>query len=339
MSINNPLISAIVSTYNSEKFIRGKIEDLLNQTIAGSLEIIIVNSGSPQNEDKIIKEYLIGHPNIKYIHTKERETIYKAWNRGIKEAKGKYITNANTDDRLKSNAYEVLAQSLDSDPETALVYANQYISNIPNQRFDEIKKHKSWNIPNYDYMVQLDRCVVLSQPMWRASLHFEEGIWFDDNLEICGDHKFELDIQEKHRIKFLPEYLGLFYVDKKKSNVSLRNMTKMVSEKNMMTSIYIKKHINKLTEKELLEIKNRFDSFVKLPIEVLRGRNIILKMVKPWQHQYTHEFVYYFLALIYLKLGNFYLASQICSKLLKTKKSTRVSELLTEIINLKSLNV
>ena len=78
------LVSAIISTYNSEKFIRGKIEDLLAQTIIDKLEIIIVNSGSQQNEDEIIREYLDKYHNIKYIKTKARETISKAWNRGIK---------------------------------------------------------------------------------------------------------------------------------------------------------------------------------------------------------------------------------------------------------------
>ena len=40
------LVSAIVSTYNAEKFIRGCLEDLENQTIADRLEIVVVNSGS-----------------------------------------------------------------------------------------------------------------------------------------------------------------------------------------------------------------------------------------------------------------------------------------------------
>ena len=42
------LVSAIVSTYNSEKFIAGCLEDLVNQSIykSGLLEIVIVNSGS-----------------------------------------------------------------------------------------------------------------------------------------------------------------------------------------------------------------------------------------------------------------------------------------------------
>lgn len=129
------LISAIISTYNSERFIRGKIEDLLQQTIFDKLEIVIVNSGSQQNEEEIIKEYIEKYPNIKYIRTEERETIYKAWNRGIKISNGKYITNTNTDDRLKENALEILSTELEKYPNVGVVYADQYITTMQNQGY------------------------------------------------------------------------------------------------------------------------------------------------------------------------------------------------------------
>src|SRR3990167_2240646 len=89
------IVSAIVSVYNCERFIRGCLEDLEQQTIADKLEIVVVNSGSRQNEEPIIKEFQAKYDNIVYIKTEERETIYQAWNRGIKASSGKYITNAN----------------------------------------------------------------------------------------------------------------------------------------------------------------------------------------------------------------------------------------------------
>ena len=76
------LVSAIISTYKSESFIRGRLEDLESQTITDQLEIIVVDSNSPENEKAIVQEFQQKHSNIKYIRTKERETIYTAWNRG-----------------------------------------------------------------------------------------------------------------------------------------------------------------------------------------------------------------------------------------------------------------
>ena len=94
MSYYKYLVSAIISIYNCEKFIRGCLEDLERQTIADRIEIVAVNSGSQENEKDIIREYQNKYSNIVYLETNKRETIYKAWNRGITAASGKYVTNA-----------------------------------------------------------------------------------------------------------------------------------------------------------------------------------------------------------------------------------------------------
>ncbi len=100
-----------MSAYNSEKYIRGCLEALENQTIADKLEIIVVDSGSQQNEAAVVREFQQRYNNIKYIRT-ERETRHGAWNRAIKASSGKYITNANTDDRHYNDALESLADAL-----------------------------------------------------------------------------------------------------------------------------------------------------------------------------------------------------------------------------------
>ncbi len=58
------LVSAIVSTYKSERFMRGLLEDLEAQTLADRLEIVIVDSNSPQNEGAIVKEFQKRYDNI-----------------------------------------------------------------------------------------------------------------------------------------------------------------------------------------------------------------------------------------------------------------------------------
>ncbi len=133
---NPPLISAIVSTYKSARFLRGCLEDLERQSIADRLEIIVVDSQSPQDERSVVEEYQRRFSNIVYIRTRERETIYGAWNRGIRAARGKYITSANTDDRHRVDALEVLARMLDERPEVTLVYADCLITAVENETLE-----------------------------------------------------------------------------------------------------------------------------------------------------------------------------------------------------------
>lgn len=332
---NPPLVSAIVSTYNSEKFIHGRIEDLLKQTIADKLEIIIVNSCSQQDEDTIIKEYLGKHDNIKYIKTEERETIYKAWNRGIKIASGKYITNANTDDRLRCDALAILAEELELDSEVALVYADQYITTIQNENYLFSKKSKVVRMPEFDYLVQLERCIVFSQPMWRSSLHHEDNLWFDEELEVCGDHEFELKISAIYKMKHIPQVLGNFYKSLKNENKSFQNIKKIDLERKQITFGYMKKYVDRMNEGELNDIISKFKPIIFMPMWLSRILIRIKSLVIKRKHVFSQEFIYLITILIYEKRQEIDLAIRYCKKYLSHRDSWRIQE---KYIQLKALH-
>ena len=207
------LVSAIVSTYNSEKFIRGCLEDLTNQTLfkKGKLEIVIVNSGSQQNEEAISDDFIQKyHKQIIYLKTEIRESIYQAWNRGIKVASGKYITNANTDDRHRHDALEVLANLLDSMPTVDLAYADVFVTNFENQTFESHIRTGYQARPDYNKEIMLSGCHMGPQPMWRKSLHDKNG-FFDENLKSASDYEFWCRIAVNHSMMHIPEFLGLYY--------------------------------------------------------------------------------------------------------------------------------
>jgi len=203
------LISAIVSTYNSEEFIRGCLEDLENQTIADKLEIIVVNSGSEQNEESIVKEFQEKYGNIVYIKT-EREGLYSAWNRAIKAASGQFLTSANTDDRHRRDAFEVMANTLLKNTDVVLVYGNQIITDTPNPSFENHHVIEMAKRPEFSRQRLLFGCCVGSQPMWRKSLHDEFG-GFDETLTGAADWDFWLKIAGKYSFKHIDEFLGLYY--------------------------------------------------------------------------------------------------------------------------------
>ena len=203
------LVSAIVSVYNSERFIRGCLVDLENQTIADQIEIIVVNSGSQQNEESLVRESQKQYTNIKYLKTNQRESVYAAWNRGVQAATGKYITNANTDDRHAAHAFERLASVLDARPDIALVYANQWITETENETFDNFSPVGKFVWKDFDSSTLFEGCYIGPQPMWRKILHKKYG-FFDELFESAGDWEFWLRISETEKFLHLNEFLGLY---------------------------------------------------------------------------------------------------------------------------------
>lgn len=99
-------ISVIVPAYNEEKRIKKCIDSILNQTFK-NFELIIVNDGSTDNTDLIVRQYLNTDKRIKYIDSKN-EGQGAARNKGILQAKSKYITFVDSDDTIENNMLELL---------------------------------------------------------------------------------------------------------------------------------------------------------------------------------------------------------------------------------------
>lgn len=78
--------SIIVPTYNEEDNIKNLIESLLNLKVNGfEYEVIIVDNNSTDNTKKVILKYPV-------IYLKEKKKgSYAARNKGVKEARGKYV--------------------------------------------------------------------------------------------------------------------------------------------------------------------------------------------------------------------------------------------------------
>jgi glycosyltransferase involved in cell wall biosynthesis/Tfp pilus assembly protein PilF len=207
------LISAIVSTYNAERFIHGCLVDLEAQTIADKLEIIVVDTGSGQNEHAVVEEFQKSYSNIRYIRVENRETVYQAWNRGLRAAHGKYITNANTDDRHKRDALEKLVDILEKRPDMVLAYGDCFITRVENEQFEKFTPAGKYNWPDFSRNSLLNACIVGPQPVWRRSLHNEFG-YFDENYRCGADYEFWLRISERYNFIHIREYLGLFYENK-----------------------------------------------------------------------------------------------------------------------------
>ncbi len=321
------LVSVIVSTYNSERFMRGKIEDLLQQTIIDRLEIIIINSGSQEGEDLIISEYLSRFPNIKYIKTEKRETIYKAWNIGIKHSSGIFITNSNTDDRLKKDALERMVNFLIEHPDVALVYADQIISRIENERFSEVKNIKTINFPDFKTNYLLERCIIGSQPMWRSSLHFKDNFWFDEFYEVCGDHDFELRVANKYKIFHLNEALGLFYKSPQKKNKEYENLKRNLMEVRRIQKNHTPVFINNLSKDELNRLKTFYGKYLHIPLPILFLIKIGMKLVNVQYPKYFFHsvgFIYYFNILLLRKTNDTKKAKKVAKRYLRYKNSDQI---------------
>lgn len=118
------LLSLIVPVYNVETYLKQCLDSLVFETNF-SYEIIVVNDGSTDNSDQIIKEFQKEHSDIvKYIK-QENRGLSAARNRGIEKAEGAYITFIDSDDFIIKEKFLELLRVI-NDVKCDFIIGNYY---------------------------------------------------------------------------------------------------------------------------------------------------------------------------------------------------------------------
>ncbi len=106
-----PAITVIMPAYNHEAFVSQAIESVLSQTFK-DFEFIIINDGSTDNTDTVIKRY--NDSRIIYFNQENIGTA-NTINRGLELSKGDYIAIINSDDIYLENRLEILIEKAKKD--------------------------------------------------------------------------------------------------------------------------------------------------------------------------------------------------------------------------------
>ncbi|WEA02320.1 glycosyltransferase family 2 protein [Mucilaginibacter sp. SJ] len=100
--MNKPLVTVITSSFNSASTIEQTICSVINQTYT-NIEYIVIDGGSTDGTVEILRKY---DKNITYWVSEPDKGIYNAWNKGLKSAKGDWISFLGADDIYLNNAIE-----------------------------------------------------------------------------------------------------------------------------------------------------------------------------------------------------------------------------------------
>ena len=131
----NPLVSIVIPVYNGSNYVREAIDSALAQTYK-NIEIIVVNDGSTDNTEEIVKSY---GTKLRYFK-KENGGVSTALNLGIKKSKGEYISWLSHDDLYYPDKVERQVKKLKENKEL------DYLQTIVFSYFDTFNVEK--NIKN-----------------------------------------------------------------------------------------------------------------------------------------------------------------------------------------------
>lgn len=106
-------LSVIVPVYKAEAYLHRCVDSLLAQETE-DYEIILVNDGSPDGSQAIIKEYAARYPEMIRAILLENGGQARARNAGIEMARGDYIGFVDSDDWVKPHMFSRLLEAAET---------------------------------------------------------------------------------------------------------------------------------------------------------------------------------------------------------------------------------
>jgi glycosyltransferase involved in cell wall biosynthesis len=135
-SINHPLVSVIIPTYNRAWSIKESIDSVLSQDF-NDFELIVIDDGSTDHTIEILNSY---GKDIFVIHQRN-QGVSSARNRGLMKASGSFIAFLDSDDLWLPGKLSLQVDYFNSNP-TALICQTEEIWMRNNVRINPKKRHK-----------------------------------------------------------------------------------------------------------------------------------------------------------------------------------------------------
>lgn len=211
--IKSGLVSVIIPTYNSKKYLPQSIESALAQTYP-HVEIIVIDDGSTDNTKNVIEPYL---DRITYLYKKNGGPA-SARNLGIDKAHGEYIAFLDADDYWFPEKLTLQVDFLKKNPQYALLHSNNLILEKGRELYPRFLDQKPPSGNVFDSLFLENHISNLTVIVRRECL--EAAGRFDESRELISieDYEFGLRIAASFEIGFLDEIVAVYRVHD--SNIS-----------------------------------------------------------------------------------------------------------------------
>ncbi len=268
--MKKPKVSIIVTAHNYGKYLPQCLDSILKQTYT-DYEVIVVDDGSTDNTQEVLKKYKQKFGEKMKIITLPGVGLPKACNAGIRASRGKYIIRLDADDFFDENILLVEATYLDKHPEVDLVYPDYYTVKENGEIIEHVRLLKI-----NDEIKLLHRSPLAGGSMFKREC-FEKLGGYNENIKCQEDFDFWIRFINKFKVYNIN--LPLLYYRQHPHSLS-KNITSMMFAKRQVKKEFVEKYLRAHLEKLKIAaiIPARAESRInggKLPLRTLLDKPLI----------------------------------------------------------------
>ncbi|WHE87737.1 glycosyltransferase [Lachnoanaerobaculum gingivalis] len=201
----NPLITVLMPTFNSENYIAETLWSVFDQTCPDFEVLIMDEAGSSPETAEVIS--LFEDDRIRLVRNERRLGLAESLNEGIRTARGKYIARIDADDLAREDRFELQADFLEKNREYGLCGSRQHHFGVDNDFVHEVA------IEHEDIKAALIYgCEVChSTIMIRKDLFLNNNLFYD-NTKKAEDYELWTRAINKFKFHNLKEVLGEYRI-------------------------------------------------------------------------------------------------------------------------------
>lgn len=125
--MENPKVSVIVPNYNHSKYLRQRIDSILDQTYR-DFELILLDDKSTDDSYDIIKSYQADvHVSHVVINDYNTGNPFSQWEKGMELSEGDLIWIAESDDVADKDFLMTLVSLMDSNPDAVIAFSHSFL--------------------------------------------------------------------------------------------------------------------------------------------------------------------------------------------------------------------
>ena len=227
----NEMIDVLIPAYNVEKYIESTLTSLVNQTYK-NLRIIIVDDGSTDKTQEIIKQFQKEHKNIELFSKENEKSISKTRNYLLTKIKSQYFSFFDSDDIAEPTYFEELYRLIKT-YNADISMCSKIRHKLKGVNFEKLNKNKS-KVTVLNQQEALAEMISSNLyngtcPMKLFKTHLVENEKFDTSIHYGEDLDFCFKLMKKATKIVLTEKILYHYVIRKNSIVTSKFNIKKVT--------------------------------------------------------------------------------------------------------------
>lgn len=229
-----PVLTIIMPAYNMEAYISEALESVLAAKTRDSIELLVVNDGSTDTTEDLVKAYEKKYPACVRCISKPNGHYGSAVNRGLAEAKGSFVKLVDSDDWVYPEAIDALVAYLADHPAIDLVLTD-YVKACEDERELVEVTHTLTPGQEYDFSeVDLRPCIMHAQT-FRRQLLLDEGLRLDEGILFTDDEWSLFPMPSVKKIAYVNAAVYGYRLGRADQSVSLESLEKTLGDNYRVT--------------------------------------------------------------------------------------------------------